>query len=140
MPLVFVVGDDPVRMGLVPSLNRPEGNITGVTFFGGGVLGAKRLELLRELTSPMVALVAVLGVRKSRVRAEMSGMETAARTLGLQTVLVKVAGEHDIDAGFDRIVLRAGAVLFSGAPLFRSRLRVGVSHERSGVAGPNSDF
>ena len=59
IPIVFVIGDDPIKSGLVDSFSRPSGNVTGVTFFGGSQLNAKRLDLLRELT-PKANLVAVL--------------------------------------------------------------------------------
>jgi putative ABC transport system substrate-binding protein len=121
VPIVFVAGDDPVRMGLVASLNRPEGNLTGVTFFGGSLLAAKRLELLHELL-PKVAVVAVLLDPDGVFELGLPGMETAARILGLQIVLVKVASERDIDAAFERIVTAgAGAVLLGGGPVLRSQ-------------------
>ena len=101
LPLVFVVGDDPVKSGLVASLNRPEGNLTGVTFFGGSLLGAKRLALLQELV-PKTSVVAVLLDPDAAFEIEL--VETAARALGLQIVPVKLASERDLDAAFDRIV------------------------------------
>jgi putative ABC transport system substrate-binding protein len=124
VPLVFVAGDDPVKMGLVSSLNRPEGNLTGVTFFGGSVLGAKRLELLHELV-PKVSLVAILLDPDSAVSGfDMPSIETAARVLGLQIVVVKPASEHDFDAAFARIVTTgAGAVLFGGGPVLRTQVQ-----------------
>jgi putative tryptophan/tyrosine transport system substrate-binding protein len=124
VPIVFVVGDDPVKMGLVGSLNRPEGNLTGVTFFGGSLLAAKRLEMLHELV-PKIALVAVLiDPNNPAFEAELPSIETAARVLGLQTVLVKAASERDFDAAFARIVeTGAGAVLFGGGPVLRSQLQ-----------------
>jgi putative ABC transport system substrate-binding protein len=121
VPFVFVVGDDPVKMGLVASLNRPQGNVTGVTFFGGSLLGAKRLELLHELV-PNVGLIAVL--LDPETAFEIGLIETAARTLGLQIVVVKLANERDLDAAFDRIVATgAGALLFGGGPVLRSQLQ-----------------
>jgi putative tryptophan/tyrosine transport system substrate-binding protein len=121
VPFVFVVGDDPVKMGLVASLNRPQGNVTGVTFFGGSLLGAKRLELLHELV-PNVGLIAVL--LDPETAFEIGLIETAARTLGLQIVAVKLANERDLDAAFDRIVATgAGALLFGGGAVLRSQLQ-----------------
>ena len=121
VPFVFVVGDDPVKMGLVASLNRPEGNLTGVTFFGGSLLGAKRLALLQELV-PKISVVAVLLDPDTAFEIEL--VETAARALGLQVVPVKLASERDLDAAFDRIVATgAGALLFGGGPVLRGQLQ-----------------
>ena len=120
VPIVFVVGDDPVKMGLVGSLSRPEGNVTGVTFFGGSLLGAKRLALLHELV-PKIRVVAVLLDPDTIFEIEL--VETAARALGLQIVPVKLASERDLDAAFDRIVATgAGALLFGGGPVLRGQL------------------
>src|SRR5262245_27275400 len=88
VPLVFVVGDDPVKTGLVASLNRPEGNLTGVTFFGGSLLGAKRLALLHELV-PNISVVAVLLDPDTTFEIEL--VDTAARALRLQSGTVKRA-------------------------------------------------
>ena len=121
VPIVFVVGDDPVKMGLVGSLSRPEGNLTGVTFFGGSLLGAKRLALLHELI-PKISVVAVLLDPDTIFEIEL--VETAARALGLQIVPVKLASERDLDAAFDRIVATgAGALLFGGGPVLRGQLQ-----------------
>jgi putative tryptophan/tyrosine transport system substrate-binding protein len=121
VPIVFVVGDDPVKMGLVTSLNRPEGNLTGVTFFGGSLLGAKRLALLHELV-PKISLVAVLLDPDSPFEIEV--VETAARALGLQIVPVKLASERDLGAAFDRVkATGAGALLFGGGPVLRGQIQ-----------------
>jgi ABC-type uncharacterized transport system substrate-binding protein len=120
VPFVFVVGDDPVKMGLVASLSRPEGNLTGVTFFGSSLLGAKRLALLHELV-PKITVVAVL--LDPDTAFEIDLVETAARTLGLQIVVVRLASERDLDAAFDRIVATgAGALLFGGGPVLRGHV------------------
>jgi len=108
-------------MGLVASLNRPGGNLTGVTFFGGSLLGAKRLELLHELV-PNVAIVAVL-LDPENPSFEVPSIETAAHALGLRIVPVKVASERDLDAAFARILATgAGAMLLGGGPVLRSQL------------------
>ena len=120
VPLVFVVGDDPVKSGLVASLSRPEGNLTGVTFFGGSLLGAKRLAMLQELV-PKISVVAVLLDPEAAFEIEL--VETAARALGLQIVPVKLASEGDLEAAFDRIVATgAGALLFGGGPVLRGQI------------------
>ena len=109
-----------MRSSDFPKLNRPEGNLTGVTFSGGSILGAKRLALLHELV-PKISLVAVLLDPDATFEIEL--VETAARALGLQIVPVKLASERDLDAAFDRIVATgAGALLFGGGPVLRGHL------------------
>jgi putative ABC transport system substrate-binding protein len=81
IPIVFIIGGDPVKLGLVASLNRPGGNVTGVTILSG-TLTAKRLELLRELV-PGVEVVAVLvNPASPEATTQLSDVQTAARTIG----------------------------------------------------------
>ena len=128
IPIVFVTGADPVKGGLVASLNRPEANLTGVTFFGGSQLNAKRLELLRDLVSK-AAVFAVLGdVNYLEFEAELPALEAVGRALGRQTVVVKVSSEREFEGAFAKIVRAgAGALLVSGSPLFTSQRRTLVA-------------
>jgi len=94
-PIVFIVSNDPVRLGLVASLARPDGNLTGINFFTGE-LGAKRLELLHELVPTATRLAAlidrpILTMPKPRVRE----VGEAARAIGLQIQVVKLAPSRD---------------------------------------------
>jgi putative ABC transport system substrate-binding protein len=124
IPIVFVVGDDPIKSGLVASLNRPEANLTGVTFFGGSQLNAKQLELLRDLI-PKTAIFGVLGdVNYPPFEAGLPAVEKAARALGRQMVLVKTSSKREFEGAFADIVQAgAGALLVSGSPLFTSQRR-----------------
>ena len=89
--LVFMTGGDPVRLGLVNNLHRPGGNLTGVTFFGGGQLAAKRVELLHDLV-PKAGLIGVLlDPTFSGSRGDLQDIETAVRTIGRQIVVVKAS-------------------------------------------------
>ena len=96
IPIVFATGEDPVRQGLVTNLGRPDSNLTGVTFFSGGVLGEKRMELLHDLV-PKAALVAVLAdPNYGGAEADLQGAEAAGRALGKQIMVVKAAGQARI--------------------------------------------
>jgi putative ABC transport system substrate-binding protein len=122
IPIVFVMGEgDPVKFGLVASLNRPGGNVTGVTPITS-MLGPKRLELLHELV-PAAAVIGML-VNPNFPDAETQSREAqaAALSLGLQLHVLNASTERDLDAAFAAIdQLRAGAVLVSNDAFFRSR-------------------
>ena len=124
IPIVFVFGNDPVRMGVVASLNRPERNVTGVSFVNTD-LGAKRLGLLHELV-PKAAVIAVL-VDANNPEGETVTMRDAlegARAIGRQTVVATVAGERDFDPAFAKFVqYGAGAMLVTGGPFFNGQRR-----------------
>jgi putative ABC transport system substrate-binding protein len=120
-PIVFMNGSDPVKSGLVASINRPGGNITGVSLFASTV-DAKRLELLHELV-PRVAVVAVLNnPLVAETEARSKALVEAATTIGLQLLFLKVSIEADLDTAFATIAKqRIGALFVSGSPFFISR-------------------
>jgi putative tryptophan/tyrosine transport system substrate-binding protein len=121
IPIVFVSGPDPVRFGLVPSLNRPGGNITGVTLFTT-TLVTKRLELLRELV-PTVALIAFLvNPNNPRAGSDTEEIEAGARALGQQIIVLKAGDDRDLEAVFAALAeRRVGALLVGNDPFFNSR-------------------
>jgi putative tryptophan/tyrosine transport system substrate-binding protein len=121
IPIVFLTADDPVAVGLVDSLNRPGGNVTGVSFVSA-MLGAKRLELLRALV-PKTDLIAVLvDPKNAESRNQSRGVQEAARALGQQVVVFNASSASEIDAAFASLIERgASALLVSGSPIFGSR-------------------
>jgi putative tryptophan/tyrosine transport system substrate-binding protein len=122
IPIVFTVGDDPVKMGLVSSLARPGGNLTGVNFFGVEVV-SKRLELLRELV-PRIGRVAVLVNPSNATVSEptVRDVETAARGMGLEVQVFNASTSREIDAAFANLVReRSDAVFVSGDAFFTGR-------------------
>jgi putative ABC transport system substrate-binding protein len=123
IPIVFVAGGDPVNTGLVASLNRPGGNVTGVTFTSSS-LDAKRLQLLLEL-APKAAIIALLLDPNARdFETELRDVEQAARLLGQKIVIVKAGSEREFDAAFANIVQAgARALLVSTGPFFLGRRR-----------------
>ena len=122
IPIVFGVGEDPVKLGLVTSLARPGGNLTGVNFFNVE-LAAKRLELLREVV-PAAARVAVL-VNPDNVantEATMRDVGAAARAMGRQIQVLKASTSREIDAAFAALVReRPDALFVAGDSWFNSR-------------------
>lgn len=99
IPIVFSNGGDPVKVGLVPSLNRPGGNVTGVSFFVTA-LGAKRLEVLRELVPKASAVGLLANPANPNLESELNDVQTAARTLKLQIKVQNARDEKEIDAAF----------------------------------------
>ena len=121
IPIVFIAGDDPVRLGLVASLNRPGGNATGVNILLQEMEG-KRLGLVRELV-PTGALIAVLlNPRNANDHTQLRDVTEAARTVGQQIRVLNASNEGDIHAAFTTLnKLRAAALLVGGDPFFNTR-------------------
>jgi putative tryptophan/tyrosine transport system substrate-binding protein len=123
IPIVFIIGGDPVEQGLVASLARPGGNLTGFSLLGDKLI-PKRLELLSELV-PQAGVIALF-VNPNMADAEriIRDAQEAASTKGVQLHILRVGGESEIDAAFASVAqLHAGALLVAGDPLFDSRRR-----------------
>jgi putative ABC transport system substrate-binding protein len=141
IPIVFGVGEDPVRLGLVASLARPGGNLTGINFFTGELV-AKRLELLRELV-PGAIRVAVLvnPANASTTETTLRDVEPAAGAMGLQIQVLNASTIREIDAAFATIVREPPDALFIGNDPFFSarRVQLALLAGRHGVPALFSD-
>src|SRR6516162_8524486 len=110
VPVVFTIGGDPVRFGLIKSINRPGGHVTGI-LFNQNVLGGKRVELLREI-APKVSRVALLmNPTNPNVEVEQTDAQVGAKKLGLETVALNARNPREIDVAFEQL-LRAKADAF----------------------------
>jgi len=126
IPVLFIVSEDPVRLGLVASLARPTGNLTGINFFNAELAG-KQLELLRELL-PKVARVAVFVNPANPMNAETMtrDVKSAAELIGLQVQLISASSTREIDSAFESFVREPPDALFVGNDAFFNSRRVQV--------------
>jgi putative tryptophan/tyrosine transport system substrate-binding protein len=121
IPVVFVVADDPVRLGLVASIARPGGNLTGINFFSAELV-AKRLEILRELVPTATRVAVLVNPAYPDAQTTLSDVEPAGRVLGLQIKVFNASTSREIDAAFADIVRERADALFVGTdPFFTSR-------------------
>ena len=129
IPIVFVVPEDPVRLGLVTNLARPGGNLTGINFFPAEVTG-KRLELLRELV-PAAVRIAVLvePTNPTSTESTLRDVEGASRAMGLQMQVFKVSTSREIDAVFEGFVRERPDALLAPISAFLMDRRVQLAHQ-----------
>jgi putative ABC transport system substrate-binding protein len=124
IPIVFGNGGNPVTSGLVASISRPSGNITGVTFYTVELAG-KRLGLLREIVPTATVIGFLVNPNNPAEEPEMKDAAAAARALGVRLLVLNTISEHDIDAAFTTLrEQRAGALVVGSDPLF-----FGLSHK-----------
>jgi ABC-type uncharacterized transport system substrate-binding protein len=122
VPIVFASGGDPVGDGLVASLNRPGGNVTGINFLGGE-LGAKRLELLRQLVPKAATIAVLVNPDRADTEADRRDVLAAARAIGQQLVVLDVGSDQNIEPAFGTIVQRGAGALYVGAGAFTNSHR-----------------
>jgi len=122
IPIVFRIGGDPIKLGLVASLNHPGGNVTGITFFSN-VITAKRLELLRDFVPDAVDIAVLINPNNANADMDAADLQTAARALGLRLQVLSATSEREIDAAFAAMAQNRPAAIFvvADANLFSHR-------------------
>ena len=121
IPVVFIIGGDPVKLGLVASLNRPGGNVTGVTILSGA-LTAKRLELLRELVPGSGVVACLVNPSSPEIETQLTDIRAASRTFGQEIPVLNASNERDIDAAFATLVRQQiGGLLVANDGFFVGR-------------------
>jgi putative tryptophan/tyrosine transport system substrate-binding protein len=122
VPIVFATGGDPVEEGHVTSLNRPGGNVTGVSFIAA-VLGAKRLELLRQLVPKATTIAMLVNPNNPNTEAERRDVQAAAQSVGQKLIVLDVSSDDDIEPAFATFVQRRAGALLVGAGAFMTSHR-----------------
>jgi ABC-type uncharacterized transport system substrate-binding protein len=121
IPVVFATGDDPVKAGLVPSLNRPGGNVTGVSIFTG-VLEGKRLALLSQMVPKVMVIAFLVNPTSPQSQSYEAEAQAAASTIGRQVSILKASNESDFEGVFAEISeRRVGALLVASDIFFNGR-------------------
>ena len=121
IPVVFLTGADPVSSGLVASLNRPGGNVTGVTTLGNEV-GPKRLQLLHELVPKATSLALLVNPTNPNADTSVKDLQAAAGAFGVQLEILHAAAEHDLESAFAKLEQRrADGLVIANDPFFISR-------------------
>jgi len=122
IPVVFASGGDPVQQGLVASLNRPGGNVTGIVFLSG-TLGTKRLELLRQIAPKATAIGMLANPNTTETETERTDVQTAAQAIGMQLIVADVSSDRDIEPALAALVQRGIGALLVGAGGFMTSHR-----------------
>jgi putative tryptophan/tyrosine transport system substrate-binding protein len=117
VPIVFVTGGDPVQAGLVTSINRPGGNLTGIVFLAGA-LGTKRLELLRQLVPKAATIAMLTNLTGTETETEQKDVQAAAQAIGQQLLLLDVNSDRDIETAFKTLAQRGVGAVLVGAGSF----------------------
>jgi putative tryptophan/tyrosine transport system substrate-binding protein len=138
VPIVFTTGGDPVRDGLVPNLNRPGGNVTGVSVFTAR-LGAKRLALLHELIPAATTIAILLNPKNPDSEDEAKDVLEAARALGVQILVLHAGSENEIDAAFTKMVEQRIGALMLGADTFFTSQRARIATLSTYLRIPTAD-
>jgi putative tryptophan/tyrosine transport system substrate-binding protein len=134
IPIVFYTGGDPVKLGLVGSLNKPDGNATGAVYLGKQLV-AKQFELLHDLMPKADAIAFLVNPKNAATEDETNEMQAAASALGQKLLVVRAGSEDDLARAFATVVReRAGALILQGDPVLNSRLgRLAVLSARHGI-------
>ena len=122
VPIVFTTGFDPVAAGLVASLNRPGGNVTGISFLAGA-LGAKRLELLRQLVPRATTIGMLVNPNTAETESERRDVQESAQAIGQQLIVLDVASDRDFEPAFAALIQRRAKALHVGTGVFNSSHR-----------------
>jgi putative tryptophan/tyrosine transport system substrate-binding protein len=123
IPIVFTVGGDPVREGLVPNMNRPGGNITGISFLAG-VVPTKRLELVRQFVPSAKSIALMVHPNTPETEAERAALVAAAQAVDQQIIVLEVKSDRELEEGFANAVQRGAGAMFIGTGAFMTSKRL----------------
>jgi putative ABC transport system substrate-binding protein len=136
IPIVFTTGDDPVKIGLVTSLSRPGGNITGISVFASRI-GSKRLALLHEMVPTASPVAILVNPTNPDTEDEAKDIEAAAQSLGVQAVIVRAAKEGDFDSAFAALLQQGARALIIGGDTFFTSQRSQIAVRAARHSLPN---